>query len=498
MRPCPRALPVLAALIALAASPSLRAQPPATAGGPPPAGALRVVVDPRVELVSVACRLAGFEEYVRGRVPRWTAAVDSQFAPLRDHAAVARLRRLREERGIGYDAPMSLAVHLEPGLSFAARLSLDPWPPRLDARWNAAEADAFLAALRDFATASDFAGFWERQLDLRRETAARLEGLVRARDLPGWFERWFGTQAGADFVLAAGLLNGDANYGTAARLPDGREELWSILGVWQVDADGLPTFGMGVLPTVVHEFAHSFANPLVAAHADGLRAAGEALFARVGERMRRQAYADWQTMLCESLVRAAAARWTTHAYGSVAGLQAVRREHDRGFLWTGELYGLLEGYERDRATYPTLAAFMPRVIETLDAWAARIDDELAADAARREAELADLRARGPQVVALTPPDGARDVDPALPAVTVVFDRPLQAGRLAVMALDDVAFPPLSGGAGFDSTRAVLTLPVRLAPGTAYGFGLNSASHLVMRDDAGNPLAPVEVRFSTRP
>ncbi len=498
MRPRPHALSCVAVLIALTASPTLRAQPPATSGGPPPAGALRVVVDPRVELVSVVCRLAGFEEYGQGRVPRWTAAVDSQFAPRRDHAAVALLRRLREERGIGYDAPMSLAVHLEPGLSFAARLPLDPWPARLDARWTAAGADAFLGALRDFAAASDFAGFWEGQLDLRRETAARLEGLVRARDLPGWFERWFGAQPGADFVLAVGLLNGGSNYGVAARLPDGREELWSVLGVWQVDADGLPVFGMGVLPTVAHEFAHSFANPLVAANADALRAAGEALFARVGERMRRQAYADWQTMLCESLVRATAARWTAQAYGSVAGLLAVRQENERGFLWTGELYGLLEGYERDRATYPTLAAFMPRVIGMFEAWAARIDDEVAADASRREAELADLRARGPQVVSVTPPDGARDVDPALPAVAVVFDRPLQAGRLAVMALDDVAFPPLSGGAGFDSTRTVLTLPVRLAPGTAYGYGLNAPSRLVMRDDAGNPLAPVEVRFTTRP
>jgi hypothetical protein len=39
--------------------------------------------------------------------------------------------------------------------------------------------------------------------------------------------------------------------------------MYAILGVWRVDADKQPTFDKSFLLTLVHEFAHSYVNPLV-------------------------------------------------------------------------------------------------------------------------------------------------------------------------------------------------------------------------------------------
>jgi hypothetical protein len=43
----------------------------------------------------------------------------------------------------------------------------------------------------------------------------------------------------------------------------------------------------------------------------------------------------------------------------------------------------------------------------------------------------------------------------------------------------------------------LTIPVELEPGREYLFGLNAEEVLVMKDDQGNPLAPVVIRFKTK-
>lgn len=52
-------------------------------------------VDPRIELVSWAFRLAGRGEYNSTRVPCWQAAIDSRLAQRAAHEAVAMSRRMR-------------------------------------------------------------------------------------------------------------------------------------------------------------------------------------------------------------------------------------------------------------------------------------------------------------------------------------------------------------------------------------------------------------------
>ena len=60
-----------------------------------------------------------------------------------------------------------------------------------------------------------------------------------------------------------------------------------------------------MVPYVVHEFCHSYANALVDAHMERLQGPGDVLWGLVADAMRRQAYGSSGTMLRESLVRAA-------------------------------------------------------------------------------------------------------------------------------------------------------------------------------------------------
>lgn len=63
------------------------------------------------------------------------------------------------------------------------------------------------------------------------------------------------------------MLNGGSCYGPRCRDKTETEELFCVLGVWATDGQSLPVFRKVVLSTVVHEFCHSYANPIIDRHA---------------------------------------------------------------------------------------------------------------------------------------------------------------------------------------------------------------------------------------
>jgi hypothetical protein len=121
---------------------------------------------------------------------------------------------------------------------------------------------------------------------------------------------------------------------------------------------------------VIHEFNHSFCNPLVFAHREQLRRAGEKLYAPRAKEMQQQAYGHWHEMLQETLVRACVVRYLARYEGHLAASQETASQYSQGFIWTGPLAELLAGYERQRQEYRTLADFMPKVVDFFNAQAA--------------------------------------------------------------------------------------------------------------------------------
>ena len=335
------------------------------------AAAFDVRVDPRVELLSVIFRLAGHPEYNKAFVASYAKQVDAHFGEFKDHAVVTLARRLRAARGVSFDAPMSLAVHLSDPPALTPRIPLSPPPAGLDGRWRPDELREFLVEARDFATRSRFAAFMGTHKDLHALAARRLGQTVRRHAHLEWFDNYFGAPPGADFRVVVSILNGPSCYGS--RFIDGeRSEYYCILGVWMQDADHRPVFPDGVVPTIVHEFCHSYVNPVVDRHAAAFEGPARRMFAQVRGAMRRQAYNNPRTFVYESLVRAAVVRHRRQHEGALAAFAEISAQQARGFLWTRVLCERLTEYERDRKRYPTLDAFAPRLVECFEACAAQI------------------------------------------------------------------------------------------------------------------------------
>lgn len=446
--------------------------------------AVRVVVDPRVELICVVFRLAGHPEYNRGRIQAHVEDVEKHFGSYRDHAVVTLARKLRRTRGVSFDACMSMAVHLSDVETIGERVPFDPRPAGLDSRWVLPEAREFQAELRTFAADSRFSEFFARHRPRYEIAEKRMQELLDKQAHLEWFPEYFGPRSGATFTVAVALLNGPSNYGARCLLPTGAEELYCILGAWEADAEGQPVFGSGVIETVVHEFCHSYTNPVIDRHEAELKPAGEKLFAQVSGAMARQAYGQWKTMLYESLVRACTIRYLRRHQGLVAAWWQTRNDQGRQFRWVGDLASLLAEYEQNRDRYPTLESFAPRIVAFFNSQADKID---------REQVKASSSA--PRVVSVSPADGATDVDPALGEIRVVFDRAMKDKAWSLVG-DRKELPELLGEPAYDAARTTWTVPIRLQPERGYRFMLNSDRYQSFQSADGARLEPVTIRFQT--
>jgi hypothetical protein len=447
---------------------------------PPP---LQVLVDPRVELISLIFRLAGNPEYSQGKVASYNADADRQFGSFRDHVVVKLARQLRQTRGVSYDACMSLAVHVNNVDELQLLVPLQPWPEGLDQRWTAESVSNFLAAARQFVKDTSFQGFIQQHRALYTNTTARLEALLKDAH-PDWFHSYFGERPQAVFTATAGMLNGGSCYGSRCHDAAGREQLYCILGVWKTDRDGLPEFDSEMLSTVVHEFCHSYANAIVDRHQDELAAAGARLYQPVANQMRSQAYGNPQTLLRESLVRACTVRYQQQYNGADAARKEIGLNQSRGFRWTGALSDLLAEYEAQRDRYPTLESFAPRLVAFFNDYAEKFEKEQSVLAAKR-----------PKVVSMIPANGAKDVDPSLTEIRVTFDRPMQDGSWSLVG-GGPQHPETTGRPRYDSARTTWIVPVKLKPEWDYEFYLNRGQYDSFRSAEGVSLESVHVTFAT--
>ncbi len=433
------------------------------------AEAYRVGVDPRVELMSVLFRLAGNNEYNQCLVPEYDKALERYFSAYRDHEAVQLARKLR----LGFDAPMSLAVHLTDVKSLAERVPFDRPGIRLDRRWDVGKARDFLKAARKFVADTKFIDFLESQKSLYAATDDRLKAFVTKADLE-WYSTFFGTRSAVRLIIVPGMANGGPSYGPAVIAEDGALEIYAIPGVTEVDADGSPKFGSDWRDAMVHEFVHSYSNPLVDRFSQQMEKAALKLYGPVEGAMRSQAYASWKTMLHESLVRAATVRYVLEHDGPEAATRMRHGENARSFLWVGELSDLFGEYEKSRQAYPTFESFMPKVVEFFDEVAPRIDDLM-----RRYDESR------PKALSTSISMGAEDIDPNLTQITIQFDMPMIRTRYAIArtSSDQTKFPKL-GKPQFDESGTLLVLPVNLEPNHEYQFAIGSLA-------ASQNLAPIK-------
>jgi hypothetical protein len=251
-------------------------------------------VDERTELMSVIFRLAGANEYVTNDLPDYVARIDTFFMPYKNHAVIKQVQQLREIAGVGYDAVMSMAVHLN--IENEHITLKNPLKENsLEKRWDRDSIPSFLSLLNQFYKESNFHQFFEQQKDIREIAERNFAKIVENIDFK-WFENFYGERPNGDFHLIISLANGPNNYGASIHYDNGEEEIYAVIGSWTTDSVGNPVYSPNILSTVIHEFNHSFCNPLINSYAVELLPQAENFFKLEDTKLHQMAYGNATTI----------------------------------------------------------------------------------------------------------------------------------------------------------------------------------------------------------
>lgn len=339
-------------------------------------GQLTSTTDERFELTSIVCRLAGAEEYSQCRIPGYARDIDSCFAPYTKHPVIRYFQQIREKQDVAYDAISSLASALElRNGRFRLNPAYDLRPladtavvTQIDSRWTKASLDRFIVLLNDFYKQSRFQRFYDAHQPLYQAVTEQLDKLLAKID-PEWFVAFFGKEFSTPQVYTC-LVNGPSNY-ALTNLPD---DAFGILVGCGADAKGDPSFSPWMLGVVLHEFAHSFANPLVCAYQAQLEKPSKRIFPLVEKSLRHAAY-NQAAIPFEWLTRLSVLMYLRDNDPQEIPFQ-ITIDDNQGFIWQRRAVAFMENFYANRDRYPYFSDFMPQMVSFLDFTAQEFDNVL--------------------------------------------------------------------------------------------------------------------------
>jgi hypothetical protein len=193
------------------------------------------LVDERFELLSLVFRLAERNEY-NDLTTDYHREISETFAEYKKHKAV----KYAVELPLGYDAVFQFAVHIvkENGV-FVFIKELDSLLN--DGRWNKKSLKEFLELLNDFYTETDYAAFYNSKIPFFEEETKRFVNETYGAINFEWFGKYVDIKCLRCIWYPSAT---GSNYGATV---NGKYVYCAVSG------DG---------SSIVHEFCHSFANPL--------------------------------------------------------------------------------------------------------------------------------------------------------------------------------------------------------------------------------------------
>ena len=197
-----------------------------------PANEMTIIprVDQRVELLSVVFHLAGNFEYNMSQLTSYTGDIDTYFAPYKSHPAVAMAKSLAEKNGVHFDAVMKLAVDLSDPPTLTPVVPFTDEIP--DPRWGKENALKFVSLLQDFYRDTHFEKFFAAHRALYELAESRFQKVLSEFDA-AWYKQFYGEMPTGQFHVFLGMNNGGGNYGPHVDFPDGRKEIFAIIGAGQ-------------------------------------------------------------------------------------------------------------------------------------------------------------------------------------------------------------------------------------------------------------------------
>lgn len=439
-------------------------------------------IDERIELLSIVFRLAGCSEYSSELFKTYTDKINEHYQPFKEHPLIIFTKELRLKNGVGYDAVMNMAIHLNNELKPLIEFN-DKIP---DERWGKNNAGKFIDLLQRFYFDTNSDHFFRTNKGLFEKLTESFTPIYRELDI-NWYKSFYGKEPNEEFLIILSPGNGYSNYGPSISLPNGKRKVYSILGVSETDHAGNAKFTFEkYFPLLLHEFNHSFVNYLLERNPEPFTENGEKIYKALEPEMREQAYGNWETMINEALVRAAVIKYMIdHDYSPKEIEREINEQLGRSFFWIIELVDELIKYDQNRNEFKTLESYYNVIAKAYNNFASKTNDYLNSRNKKR-----------PKIISISEfTNGNQEVDHEIKTITINFDREIRDGYSFDKGKKGEDFLPEVIKVEMHENRKSVTLFVELKPNKEYQF---LATRYGFKSIDGIPINDFEINFKTKP
>lgn len=326
------------------------------------------------ELVSVVSRIAeidGYDWEPEEALSDYLIEVDSIFAPFKEHEAVRFTKDSLYLDGFNWHYPMEVALHFNiVDGKIIKKDNVDEDADNYYDRITPEHEAKFFSLLEDFYNTSNFHQFFKEHQPFYNECIEAMKMVSDSVDLD-WYKNFFGPRSGCSFKMYLGIIQGPANYAIHLKFDDGTQINNSVMGCCKRNEAGDIVYGVHyTLPVIIHEFNHSYCNPLNDEIWDQIKDKATELFNLDPEYYANQAYGSPLYLMNETFVEACVVRYlkdhNLELKRNTPEEYLERNEIRKKFLFIRPLEKALEERESKAEQYPTMNDFLPRYVETIN------------------------------------------------------------------------------------------------------------------------------------
>lgn len=318
-----------------------------------------IEVNPNIELMSIILSYTPWIE-ILGIPPNsnysYQDDINEWFEEERFHQAVLDIWELRKGKRITF--PLEYIFHFSPppNLTLMYNYTEDLLPSGGELRLNLT-ADH----LRDFVNDTNFNEFFNAHKSFYDSIVSNFADLNNWNDTILTIENFLGLSKSLyTIILAPYIFFPGGGFGPYI---EDQNDTYSypILMTWSIQND-MPSFGSPISTKwfVLHEFAHSFVNPIVDSYMDQLNSYS-GLYEPVRDNLTKFGYSNWQCMLYETLVRAFTAWAFSVEYGEEKGNEILYYDEQGGFYFIRDIYDAYFEYMDRPNQYSSFDQFIPEI-----------------------------------------------------------------------------------------------------------------------------------------
>lgn len=325
----------------------------------PSATSLIPKVDKRVELLSIAFRLAGEKDFNDNLNPLYTNTIDRHFKKYINHPFIKYIQKLTDSLNKnniewGYWSVEALAVHIsqpplfKPIVGIDDFSNVDGWEDRTLLNTK------MISLLQKFYTDAQCGKFFESVQNYYTSIERACEDSIPKLSTK-WLNDFFNIAPTENYypILCLNIRKG--GY-TRVNFKANKRNTYTFFETKRFSGQGIPT-GLKdeYFPRMMlHEYIHTFTNQLVDDNKIHLKTSAEIILSHpvVAQRVKNTFYDNWEFLLYESLVRASAITYMTENHEINTTLdKEINAQETAGFTWIRGLVNLLSQYKVNKSKY---------------------------------------------------------------------------------------------------------------------------------------------------